>query len=217
MSEVEQELEAEEAEAAEAAADSDEQETTGDEEAFEGVKTAPEQAAADEKAAQALDKALTAEDNRHNRALGKLYGDEWPQHVRCALCDGIGFLHPELASGLSNDQWAHVVGAAIAMTQRPYIEDSNYERCEHCDGWGQTLSGARDPEHYTKLCDVCSGNGFIQRAPRLPSIQPVPAASNGQEQPTFTIPSYGSPAMDDQWGRPGGHPHYGIPPAAVQG
>lgn len=203
-------VEAEEAEQAEV--EPEQAEPTSDE---------PEQAepspAADQAALEAQDKALTAEDGRHNKALGKIYGDEWPEHVRCALCDGIGFLHPELASGLTNEQWAQVVGAAIAMTQRPYIEDANYERCQHCDGWGQTLSGAQDPEHYTKLCDVCSGNGYIQRAPRLPQLAPVPQTTGGNGTVDLTFPTYGSPAVDDAWGRPGGHPHYGVPPAAIQG
>lgn len=217
MSETEQELTGDELEQAEES----ELEQAGEEEeaeaAFEGAKTGPEQAAADEAAAKARDKALTAEDKRHNTALGKVFGQEWPQHVRCALCDGIGFLGPELAAAMTNEEWSQVLAAAIAMTLRPYIADSNYQRCEHCDGWGQTLSGAQDPEHFTKLCDVCSGNGYIQRTPKLPQIQPVTPINGVPESPVYSIPSYGSPAADDAWGRPGGHPHYGIPPAAVQG
>lgn len=184
---------------------------------FEEPLTAPEQAAKDEAAAMALDRKLTSEDKRHQTALGKAFGEEWPQHVRCALCDGIGFLDPNLAGGLTHDQWGQVLETAIAMTVVPYIEDTNYETCPHCDGRGKTLSGAKPPLDPTKLCDVCSGNGFIQKAPRVPQyVAPVTTApTNGQIE--YTIPSYGSSAADDQWGRPAGHAHYGIPPAAVVG
>jgi hypothetical protein len=174
------------------------------------------QAIIDQKAADALDKALTAEDTRHQKALGKAFGEQWPEHVRCALCDGIGFLSPELASGLTNAQWEQLLETAVTLVSMPLIQDTNYQRCEHCDGWGKTISGAQNADHYTKLCDVCSGNGFIQTTPKFTPIA-VPNLSGGSVLTSGpVIPNYGSPASDDAWGRPGGHPHYGIPPAAVQ-
>jgi hypothetical protein len=170
----------------------------------------------DEAQAAAIDKALTAEDTRHNKALGKIYGEQWPEHVRCALCDGIGFLSPELAAGLTNAQWEQLLETAVTLVSMPLVADKNYQRCEHCDGWGKTISGAQNADHYTKLCDVCSGNGFIQRTPSFtpPPVIPMPEVNGTPPAPV--IPNYGSPAVDDAWGRPGGHPHYGIPPAAVQ-
>jgi hypothetical protein len=173
------------------------------------------QAVTDERQAVALDKALTAEDTRHQKALGKALGDTWPEHVRCSLCDGVGFLSPELAAGLTTEQWDKLLETAVSLVTMPLVPDPNYERCTNCDGWGKTISGSQNAEHYTKLCDVCSGNGYNQRAPRLPQIQPLVADNGASASPVAAIPSYGSPAADDLWGRPGGHPHYGIPPAAV--
>jgi hypothetical protein len=191
-----------------------EQEDGEPEEPFEDPEP---QAITDEKNAAALDKALTAEDTRHQKALGKAFGEQWPEHVRCALCDGVGFLAPELAQGLNNAQWEELLGVAAMLVTSDYEDDPMYETCPNCKGKTKTKSGAQDAEHYLKMCDVCSGNGFVARTPKftplpVPDIQPM----NGtQSQPV--IPNYGSPAADDLWGRPGGHPHYGIPPAAVTG
>ena len=171
----------------------------------------------DEALLQKRDRDLTTEANRHEKALGKVFGDEWPTHVRCGLCDGIGFLPPELAHGLTNDQWEKVLEAAVAFTVMEYREDPDYETCPTCGGTGETISGAKPPKPALKLCDGCGGNGFVQKVAKITPI-PVPDASTWGNGAAVAAPvSYGSPAPDDQWGRPGGHPHYGIPPAAVTG
>ncbi len=198
--------------------ENDEPEDEGDEEeeaSFEGAKTPAEQAAVDEAALAKLDKALTAEDKRHQAALGKALGDSWPEHVRCAMCDGVGFLGPEAARALTTAQWGELLQVAAMLVTEDYVQDQNYETCQNCAGKGQTRSGATNSDHYLKLCDGCQGNGYVQRAPQVPTYSmPAPIqVTNGAEP--MTQASYGSPEKDDAWGRHAGHPHYGIDPRYV--
>lgn len=215
MSEAEHEIEAEEVEETEA----ENEPETGDEpeqaEDFEGVKTPAEQAAADEAAMVKQDKALTAEDKRHQTALGKAYGDSWPEHVRCAMCDGEGFMQPEAAQALTHDQWGELLQVAAMLVVEDYVQDPNYETCPNCKGKTKTRSGAQDSEHYLKICDVCSGNGYIPKQPVQPQFTLPAPITNGTESVANANPSYGSPAPDDPWGRHAGHPHYGIDPNYV--
>lgn len=168
-----------------------------------------------EKDFEKLDKALTAEDKRHQNALGKAYGESWPEHVRCAMCDGIGFMSPEAARALTTAQWEQLLQVAAMLVTEDYIEDSNYQMCENCAGKGQTRSGATNADHYLKLCDGCSGNGYVQRVPQAPAFTMPAPLTNGTESVAASNPSYGSPAPDDPWGRHAGHPHYGIDPNYV--
>ncbi len=177
----------------------------------------PEPVEPDEAALAAQDRALSSEDTRHQKALAKAYGDVWPEHVRCALCDGVGFLNPELAMSLNNAQWEQLLQVAVMLVTDEYVQDPNYETCPNCQGKTKTRSGAQDAEHYLKLCDVCSGNGYVQRAPKLPTITPISPNGEATGPSIPVIPSYGAPSPDDTWGRPAGHSHYGIPPAMVNG
>lgn len=177
----------------------------------------PEPVEPDEAALAAQDRALSSEDTRHQKALGKAYGDAWPEHVRCALCDGVGFLNPELAMSLNNAQWEQLLQVAVMLVTDEYVQDPNYEMCPNCMGKTKTRSGAQDAEHYLKLCDVCSGNGYIGRQPKLPTLTPISPNGEATGPSMPVIPSYGAPGPDDAWGRPSGHSHYGIPPAMVNG
>lgn len=171
----------------------------------------------DEALLAARDRALTQEDKRHQTALGKAFGDEWPEHVRCGLCDGIGFLPPELARGLTAAQWEQVVETAVSLTVIEYVQDPNYETCPTCHGLAKTFSGAKPPNDPLKMCDGCGGQGYVQKVAQIKPI-PVPDPSTwGNKGEYAIVQQYGSPAPNDEWGRPGGHPHYGIPPAAVTG
>ena len=157
--------------------------------------------------------ALDREARRHEKALEKAYGPEWDSRVMCPLCEAEGFLTGWQAGAMPDEQWNAVYALAGQYKPPELIEDSSYQRCEHCDGWGETLSGAQRDDKRTKLCDVCSGNGYVARPPQLPKIDMAQWSTPAPAQPAPTFNMNGTP---DRWGRPEGHPHYGMDPALVR-
>jgi hypothetical protein len=171
----------------------------------------------DEEAALAREKALDREAKLHEKRLSGIYGDEAFAHfTMCPLCED-GFLTPRAPGQLPEEQLAAIDALAGKYAPPEYIEDADYEKCAHCAGHGHTLTGAVNPEHLTKLCDKCGGNGFVNKAaPQGSGVVyqwPAPETPPAAPEPV----NYGAPGTPDNWGRPPGHPHYGIEPQYVTG
>lgn len=170
-----------------------------------------------ERAIKARDKTLDKEHKRHEGVLERAFGSQWADFSLCPLCEGPGFMMPLAPGTMPDAQFQAVTAFAGRVEPVEYQESSFHERCGECDGRGETISGAQPPLNPLKLCDACSGNGYVSKKPALPTL-PTLTTQNGTEIPVVAqIPSYGSPAADDAWGRPAGHPHYGIAPAMVAG
>lgn len=174
----------------------------------------PEEDPGSELAAQLHDKALTREHTRHENALAKLYGDAWVGYTMCPLCIGEGFMLPYNAGEVVQEQWEAIMALSGRAPADDFIQDSEFERCDHCDGHGQTITGAALDATPIKMCGRCNGLGYRQKAPQLPTIiYPAPAAAPAPPNPlTDFTPGLGAP---DQWQRRPGHPHYGIAPDMV--
>lgn len=55
--------------------------------------------------------------------------------------------------------------------------DPDLDTCRACGGLGQRLTGSRNAQAQTIVCTVCTGNGYIRRAPtpgQAPAAEPVP-------------------------------------------
>ena len=129
----------------------------------------------------------------------------------CPLCIGDGFLTPWNNQEMPEEQWLAVTALAGQMPTVEYRESTKAQRCEECDGRGKTISGAQPPNDPLKLCDVCGGNGYVPKAPALPTL-PQPAQIQNGTDPVPPPSQWGSPQPDDEWGRSAGHPHYGVDP-----
>lgn len=171
----------------------------------------------DEQRQRMIDKGLERENKRHERALSALYGDEWDSLVTCPLCVGDGFFHPWQPGELPEEQLQAIDALSGRHAPPEYIEDTDYEKCDHCDGHGHTITGSQNPEHITKLCDKCAGNGYVKKSPSLVVPLPAPAPIPGVVPATEPVPNYGATGPDDAWGRPAGHAHYGLDPRYVTG
>lgn len=187
--------------------------------AAEGATSAPDEFSlnTEEEATRLrlLDKSLEKENARHERSLEALHADAWEAYCMCPLCIGEGFLLPYGPGELPGEQLDAIDALAGRYAAPEYIVDDSYVMCDKCDGQGRNVTGSKVPEHLTKLCDDCQGNGFKKKlyVPAPVTQLPVPGSAGAiNAQPPVT---YGAPGAADQWGRPQGHAHYGIEPQFV--
>lgn len=130
----------------------------------------------------------------------------------CPLCTFPGLAIPRSANEVTSD----VEGAVLALigkaVEPTYKESQAYARCEACDGWGDVLTGARKDVSRTAMCVACGGKGFTNVVTPAPAQNlPAPAAFPGAQLAYTPLPA----GVPDAWGRPAGHPHWGLDPAMV--
>jgi hypothetical protein len=140
-----------EAQAAEAEPDDEPDEPAPDDEE-EAEAEADEESAAGPTEADM--KRFESENTRHERALEKIVGDDWSSFEPCGVCGGVG----HVPSGLNQSL--------------PFASDPSTEVCEVCNGYGTTLTGAREPGMVTRACSRCQGAGWTTKAEQ-PGVQPV--------------------------------------------
>lgn len=201
------EAEADEAEATE----TDEDETEDDETAAaEETETEPT-ALIDDAAIRKAERAIADQKTR----LAKILGDEMVAHD-CPLCSALGYL-PELPPpGATLEVVETDDGVSfniLAPGVPPELKDARDKvACDWCDGYGQVRSGSKFPPAAVVPCTKCLGNGWQTVAADAPQTIYVPsptgAVPNGATNQPMQVP-------DDAWGRPYGHPHYGMPPSMV--
>ena len=91
-------------------------------------------------------------------------------------------------------------------------EADDAEGCDKCNALGEVLTGSRKPGQETKPCSACTGTGWRTK---LRAVEPVPqyGAHTGSDGLTVVTPE--AYQVKDSWGRPAGHPHFGIDPVAI--
>ena len=155
---------------------------------------------------------LEGETRRHEKALRKIYGDDFETLAVCPLCLSDGYIIPAPPGAMPPEQWEAVQLAAGQLAEENYREADFAETCPTCDGWGKVLSGSKDPTHRTIPCRPCEGKGWKAKlgepAPLPTFTLPAPPPPNGAASIDWTRPR-------DQWGRPEGHPHFGMEPSLV--
>lgn len=155
------------------------------------AQAAPEAPAFDP---DAFEKAVLTESKRHRRVVEKLMDGQtiYP----CEHCGELGYAlvppddEPEIA----------LLKGAI--------------RCDECNGWGRLRTPSIAPGHETVECQRCSTKGYIVEQVQVPAPQPMqlPPFPGAAEQ--YMPLAGGTP---DGWGRPAGHPHWGIDPTMITG
>jgi hypothetical protein len=152
------------------------------------------------------------ERDRHMRELEKR--DEWhySRSEVCPFCQGHGLIDspetPEEAT-LMRQAFLAIVGLPQDAELHPH---PRFKRCETCEGYGKVYTGSRVAGQEALNCPDCNGQGHTGGATQaIPTPLPVAA-----------VPQVGPPPHEEQerigndaWGRPPGHPHYGLLPAQV--
>lgn len=165
-----------------------------------------------EAALKRVEKAIAAEDARHEKALRKAYGELWGDRQVCPLCLQEGFVVPAGPGEFEPDHRAAVEAAMGVEAEPEYKVSQRHKMCDECDGLGAVLTGAHTETGRLAACQPCMGTGYVDK-PYIVPPAPLPVSTI----PTATIP--GTPTFQpdmtnqDAWGRPMGHPHWGISPA----
>lgn len=157
-------------------------------------------------------KQMNAAAKTHETRLRTILGDDFAEYLPCPLCGGDAFMVATPPGVMPPEQWEAVQVASGQLKQANLKHAEYAEMCDTCDGWGQVLTGSKAEGQVAVPCRTCEGKGWkakLETAPPVPTFTfPVPPANpnplglnlNGQK---------------DQWGRPAGHPHFGIEPALV--
>ncbi len=163
---------------------------------------------------EAQRKKLDKETDRHEKRVREIMADDAELLEACPLCQVPGFVFPFTEADPSAEPRRNAVMEYFGGAEPPFVSAPDKALCGRCDGWGQVLTGAKNPTHRVGLCSTCNGNGWTAVVEPMPQsgYQPVP----GEVSP----PPLGNGLAGhapDVWERPYGHPHYGVPPALVNG
>jgi hypothetical protein len=158
---------------------------------------------------KAIDKASTV----HETALRRILGDQFEEWMPCPLCMTDGHFAPIPREQRDPDQIA-AVHAALGEDGYSELSAATWlVKCETCNGKGQVRTPSDNPDHAVVNCRDCASRGYNE-AP-LPSVAAVPAWAPPPPPPSpvewYPVPG-GQP---DAWGKPAGHPQWGIDLNAV--
>lgn len=173
---------------------------------------APPVEARDEREIAKAEQKLAAEATRHANRVSEIMGEDAQALTVCPLCWHPGFVWPA-DTGFPPDEQREAVLAFLGVADTPdYLPATDAAPCDACGALGLTLTGSKVPGQETKPCVKCKGAGWIAAAEgqpyQLPTLPPLASV------PPLPPPAIGNGATDN-WGRPVGHPHYGIEPARV--
>lgn len=162
---------------------------------------------------------LDRENDRHAREVEKIMAGDFAIVAECPLCiqgpRGFVFPLPTLPPEAQDAIRAGVnmyVGSPIPEPES-LKEAGDMHACNGCDGWGVVRSGSKNPNHVIEQCNVCRGNGWKLKEytpPPLAPVAPLPSYP-GADAAFIAIPQ----GQADGYGRPAGHPHWGLDPASV--
>jgi len=154
----------------------------------------PEPPPVEEKALKALGKVVETYAN----GLRRVMGDDFDALHECPTCVAIvpGFVL-ELPSPLDDFKPA-----------------TDKTMCVSCNGHGQVISGAKNANALV-MCMDCTGNGYVSITPPQSVQQWQPPNGAGQVPVGYLPSSADQMPTRDQWGRPLGHPQFGMDPASV--
>lgn len=174
----------------------------------------PSRPLSDKELEQAFKK-LEGEQNRHNKRLSEIMGDDFSTMLVCELCEptiaGYRFNTP-----LSEEQ-RQMVAVAIGLAGDAAIkEDDEAVKCDRCDGMGVTRTGSKVPGAETRACTKCAAKGWTSASDRNTwdsTHQAAQVAVELREAGTITPEEPRTLPATDAWGRPQGSPFYGMNPA----
>ena len=163
---------------------------------------------------EALGKKLDAADKSQARAVERIASEFEQDTVPCPICERVD-IAPRLVAkiaGIPAEGWQQIMSLGGVEPEPEHEMAEGVKMCDRCNGYGELDYPTRNPHMSRQNCPACAGNGYVPEAQEQSAVvnfPPIPSLPTPQV--TATTPY----ATHDQWGRPQGHPHYGLDPAAV--
>lgn len=176
-----------------------------------------------------LDKKLRSEATRHENALAKLHPEDWDQYTMCPLCIADGFLQPVAPGEMPDQLWEAITVLAGRQDTGELANAPFAEICDVCKGKTVVRTHAVAGDQTQVPCRACAGFGWLDIGPynaanlnppnkKQVPLAPAPVAGvnpypNAPTEPfpdstiEFT-PFVGG--VSDPYGRPAGHPRWGM-------
>ena len=183
-----------------------------------------------EKDIERINRRIDAAAVANEKRLRDILRDDFDVYAPCPLCAIPGFAYKP---GTLEYEPLHRAAIMAALGDAPEIEykpDPKTQACPACDGLGDVRTGSKREAAALKGCDSCGGTGWVPKLdPQqqytgsggtvLPgnftgSVFNVPPTTidHGDPYPGFGIAFVPIPGgSPDGFGRPAGHPHYGLP------
>lgn len=189
-----------------------------------------------EKQLDAVHDKIERETARHDKRLVEIMGEDFELTSPCPCCQIPGRVFPFQEFDAMDLERKNRVLSYFHENPDELLADQTTIRCERCAGWGYLRTGSRNGENARKLCDDCTGKGYITKPIPIPQpdytytpqgVYPSPLNGSGGGQPSWTAPVEPAPPSgwtpephkggNDGWGRWPGHARYGIDPNAPGG
>jgi len=181
----------------------------------DGESEAPEAAAPPpptEKEIEARMRALEKQAAKHAAAVEKIMGDDFAMLVPSPVDWTPGFIFNVPGMQPLPEQVAELHAILGDAQSVEYLPATDAEACSKCNALGEVLTGSRKPGQETKLCSTCTGSGWVTKVKPLAPVQQIDYSANSISS-TNVVPN--QPIAADRFGRPYGHPHYGLDPAQI--
>jgi hypothetical protein len=191
-------------------------ETSGDDEP-EGAGGGGEEAAStpavrSQKEIEDLQGKLEREAERHAKRVAEIMGEDFAFLVPNPIDWTPGFLFNVPQMLPFPEQVAELDAILGRGAAADYAEAEDAQACDKCNALGRTLTGSKVDGQVTKPCAKCNGTGWVVKLAAVPPPQAVSYAANAASSVPVTPDTY---QVKDSWGRPAGHPHFGIDPVAI--
>lgn len=113
---------------------------------------------------EAVLKKADAANRRYHKQLDSILGAK-SGHIDCPTCEGLGIV------------WDDGKPAA------DFVHPDNLEACGYCNGYGQVISGSKNPDHQLVVCIKCNGLGYVTKAAQPANVTQLPAPMPTPDQP----------------------------------
>jgi len=157
---------------------------------------------------------LAASEKSHRTRVATIMGEDLNEVEVCPLCATFtaGFVLP-YAALTADVSLKDAVRRLNGDAAQPELQSAkNAQRCPDCDGWGDVLTGAQIERGRIIPCLKCNGTGHVAKlyVPDQTAANTEPYPGSGEK---IVNPPPGG--VSDGYGRPAGHPHWGVDPATI--
>lgn len=160
----------------------------------------------------ALTKKLENEAARHAKRVEEIMGDDFALLVPSPIDWTPGFIFNVPEMHPFPEQLAQLDAILGRGGEEDLLDAEDAEACDKCNARGVTKTGSRVEGQRTKPCGKCNGNGWVTKFVPMAPPTPLPTYQNGAAGQPVSPDTF---QVKDQWGRPNGHPHFGLDPITV--